>query len=1469
MLIFSNIFFVFSAKIRPNLHSAVKITLVSCLLEHEKNNKQLSLYLILIPKTHNFIMKKIVLTLICIISMFAAKAQCNYTLEANDSWGDGWNGGSMDVLVDGVVVLNDVAATFQGGGGTASSELFPFPVTAGLNITTIWNASGSFPGEISWRILDSGGTAVFSGLAGDEIGDGGNPPILTVCPACISPNSLDVTGIAADGATLEWTDGNAPSAGFEYEIVDITAGGTQNMTGIAEATTSVTVSGLTSGGNQYEFYVRADCGASVFSDWAGPFAWYQGTPPGSDCANAIVATPGVFNDVFVADGFGGASQIDATNSLWYSFTPAEDGTMNIGSCMSAPGDVDTRLWAWADGCGTLTAVVGDDDGCDAPNNFGSTVVGVPVIGGTEYLIEWDDRWENTNPFDWELTYNPIPAQVPGCAENLMPADLSMNQNGALTFTWDPAAGGVTDSYDYYLGTSSPPPFFNNVATNSIRLTGFALETTYYWQVVSKNALGDAVGCDIFELTTKSPPSGPVGLMCGVGNQSASQFTESFDSTATGWTGNVSNGTTTSGIWNFGRTGVTPSGNTGPSAGEDGDYMYYEGSNGNTLASAVSPVIDLSAIDPSEAAELSFYMHAYGFYMQTLNVGAATTAAGPFTNIFSWSGPIQISPAEAWLQVGVDVSDFTGGDLFLEFSYQGIDTNGTQVSSDMSIDSLEVSACETAPSCLAPTALDVTGIAADGATLEWTDANAPSAGFEYEIVDITAGGSQTMTGIAEATTSVTVSGLTSGGNQYEFYVRADCGAGGFSSWAGPFAWTQVDIVAGGVDCASAVAVVEGSYTSQVAGDGTNNTSDEAWFVFTAMTGGTLTVDSCPPSTDTRLSIFNGCASVMPYSPGPNGNDDSCGLGSSLDFEVLAGQDYVIRWDDRWSDSVLFDWNVSFTPSCPGITTTWNGTVWDNGAPGTNDYAIILGTYSTDDGDLDVCSLQVDGLLTVESDDFVRSGGDINVTQSGGIDVAPTGSVVQIATDAATNNDGAILVATITPVMGARSFMISGSPMTGEIREGVYGNSYIVRDHVTANFVPHPDVELIAAGLNNWADDDGDNWLIHTGGINPGEGYMVFPQPDDVTSGTFGQAHTTGTLNSGMITFNMGYNGMPSNSPNMMANPYASAIDAELFFDDPANGDINEVYFWEHLTPLSAAYPGYNVANFNMGDISIYSESLGGVMAANGGATPTQFISTGQGFGVKPLAGGIAEFNNAMRITGPNDTYRSSNVNRDRIWMNVYNDSYGLGSTALIGFTENNLDGYNKSEDIDRLPTPVSLYSELETGEELVVNALGTFETSDDFYLSFSTQVKETQDYRISIQNMDGVNFENTTVYIIDSLTGIVTNLTEGDYTFESWKAVYSRRFKVVFENSALGINGSNLDSVSLYPNPTQNIVTIVSPNAMLISAKVHDIRGRLVSVVDFTNQSTYRVDLSTMEVGVYFIGINTENGTVTKRVIKRE
>jgi prolyl oligopeptidase PreP (S9A serine peptidase family) len=124
--------------------------------------------------------------------------------------------------------------------------------------------------------------------------------------------------------------------------------------------------------------------------------------------------------------------------------------------------------------------------------------------------------------------------------------------------------------------------------------------------------------------------------------------------------------------------------------------------------------------------------------------------------------------------------------------------------------------------------------------------------------------------------------------------------------------------------------------------------------------------------------------------------------------------------------------------------------------------------------------------------------------------------------------------------------------------------------------------------------------------------------------------------------------------------------------------------------------------------------------------------------------------------------------------------------------------------------------------------------------------------------------------VDNQLNTVTNLNETNYTFVSSKGIFDNRFTLQFTpDGALGTNGDSLETVSIYPNPTQNLVTIVSTQTIVTSATVYDIRGRVVFEVDFSNQTIYQIDLSAMEAAVYFVEIATESGTVNKRVIKRD
>ena len=70
-----------------------------------------------------------------------------------DSYGDGWNGASLEILADGVSV-----GTYSNTSAAAADEAqtVTFGINEGQVITSVWT-SGSYDSEITYSLLDSFG----------------------------------------------------------------------------------------------------------------------------------------------------------------------------------------------------------------------------------------------------------------------------------------------------------------------------------------------------------------------------------------------------------------------------------------------------------------------------------------------------------------------------------------------------------------------------------------------------------------------------------------------------------------------------------------------------------------------------------------------------------------------------------------------------------------------------------------------------------------------------------------------------------------------------------------------------------------------------------------------------------------------------------------------------------------------------------------------------------------------------------------------------------------------------------------------------------------------------------------------------------------------------------------------------------------------------------------------------------------
>ena len=112
------------------------------------------------------------------------------------------------------------------------------------------------------------------------------------------------------------------------------------------------------------------------------------------------------------------------------------------------------------------------------------------------------------------------------------------------------------------------------------------------------------------------------------------------------------------------------------------------------------------------AELTFWMHAYGVAIGTLDVGVSTDGGVTFTNLLSWSGAYQSASADPYVPVAIDLTSYLGQAIYVGFTY----TKGASWSGDLAIDLVRVEACA---SCAVPTSLTASNIKGNSADLGWT------------------------------------------------------------------------------------------------------------------------------------------------------------------------------------------------------------------------------------------------------------------------------------------------------------------------------------------------------------------------------------------------------------------------------------------------------------------------------------------------------------------------------------------------------------------------------------------------------------------------------------------------------------------------------------------------------------------------------------------------------------------------------
>lgn len=786
-------------------------------------------------------------------SSVVVKAQtCNLTLEMYDSWGDGWNGASVDIVVDGV--SNNYTFT---SGSTSTAN-----ITANISdVVTISFNSGAFDEEVTFTLTDANSNVMFSGGPSPSVG------LLytgSACPSCPSPNNIVSANVTSTSMDINWT-----STGTDWNVSFVPTG--QPM-GTTTALTSSTYSatGLTAG-TYYDFYVQEDCGGGDVSSFVGPIT-FSTSFYGDFCANALdlstisspysASTTGFADDVTLSCLSG-----NAPDAIHYILVPNQY-TLVIGQVSNS---YDSKHYAaYGGACPGATEVTCLDDPDTDHVSWTNTT-------GSDQTFYWvQDGFSGASGdyvLEWELT------PPPTC---LTPTNLSVTNITANSADVSWTSGGASD--------------WNLLLDDGSTTTLFQLTSTSF----SLSGLTPGTGYDVY-----------VRDSCGATDVSAWTAAFSFTTPCGAYTPNYAQGFEVfiPNCWTEAEDGNP---NSGPTGLGTGAWLYDDFGNVSVNGSAkinlyqnlkndwlLSPVFDLPA-SPNTILEFDLALTSWNGTTadnfgsdDSLKILVTSDAGATWTELDNWDNTSTVSPTGDHMTYLLN--SYSGQTV--QFAFWG--TEGTvddAADIDVFVDNFTLTLDVTCPPPTSVTASNITQTSVDFA---WVTGG--SANWNIALVPV---GSPIGAATSVTSASYSATGLTPD-TDYDFYVQDSCGLGDVSTWVGPYSFTTLPT------CVAPTSVVAANLTATSIDFSWTGGGAANWDVIVVNDGGAIlnpvsvttesySVTGLSPETDYDFYVRDSCGiadvsvwvgpynfTTLPTCPAPTSVSVSNITSNSADFSWISG------------------------------------------------------------------------------------------------------------------------------------------------------------------------------------------------------------------------------------------------------------------------------------------------------------------------------------------------------------------------------------------------------------------------------------------------------------------------------------------------------------------------------------------------------------------------------------------------------
>jgi hypothetical protein len=624
---------------------------------------------------------------------------------------------------------------------------------------------------------------------------------------------------------------------------------------------------------------------------------------------------------------------------------------------------------------------------------------------------------------------------------------------------------------------------------------------------------------------------------------------------------------------------------------------------------------------------------------------------------------------------------------------------------------------------------------------------------------------------------------------------------------------------------------------------------------------------------NITYANGTLTVNPVSGGGTISGDStvcAGTGATLTLSEQTGS--VLRWE--YAISPFTNWITIATTSTSyssqaltettrfravvqygsnpiayssefevaiGITTTWDGSGWDNGDPDSLKSAVIAGEYTSNGTSLSACSLTVNNNATVifTAEDSVTLSGALTVDAGCLVTFESNANLIQ---SGATNlNSGNVIIKRNSSALMRQDYTIWSSPVAN-INLLAYSPHTLTNRFYSYNTNTNLyDVVSSPSSTN----------------FETAKGYLIRMPNNHSTTATIWTGQFAGVPNNGNYSYPL-VDGGAGNRFNLVGNPYPSPIDLTAFVVNATNNNsiTGTLYFWRKTNAATTPnYCSWNLGGFvGNGDLQAFD--------------PNDVLQTGQGFFVEGTgAGSTVVFDNSMRTNNQADQFFKSatTVERNRIWLNATNAD-GLFSQTMVGYVTNATQNYDPLYDGKYINTgDISLTSLIGTTPFAIQSRALPFADTDLVPLSF--KATNGGNYTISLDHVDGLFLGSQGIYLRDNLTGTVHDLNSGAYNFISEAGNFDARFELVYQSSTLGITPTefNASHVILYKDLTNNLIINTGTETMA-SVRVFDLNGKLLVDKKDINSNHEAMNIGIANEVVVVQIISNKGITVTKKFL---